>query len=143
MKSIFENVIARGSYDLTGLLNKIDTYHVEGRLTDAEREELCERARAHAREALSYDVRTEIDALWAAVRSLEARISAPGSGGTAATEPDPEANPEAAEFVQPTGAHDAYNTGDCVTYRGVIYRSLIDSNVWAPDVYPAGWEVIN
>ena len=59
--------------------------------------------------------------------------------------PDPEPNPEEPttypEWVQPTGAHDAYNTGDIVKYNGVLYKSLIDGNTWAPDVYPAGWEV--
>ena len=44
------------------------------------------------------------------------------------------------EFVQPTGAHDAYNTGDKVTYNGKQYISLIDANVYSPDAYPAGWE---
>ena len=44
------------------------------------------------------------------------------------------------EWVQPTGAHDAYNTGDIVRYKGKLYRSVIDGNVWAPDTYPAGWE---
>ena len=44
------------------------------------------------------------------------------------------------EFVQPTGAHDAYNTGDKVTYNGKRYISLIDANVYSPDTYPAGWE---
>lgn len=44
------------------------------------------------------------------------------------------------EFVQPTGAHDAYNTGDKVTYNGKRYISLIDANVYSPDDYPAGWE---
>ncbi len=47
-------------------------------------------------------------------------------------------------WSQPTGAADAYNTGDRVHYPdadGPIYRSLIDGNVWAPDVYPTGWEV--
>ena len=44
------------------------------------------------------------------------------------------------EFVQPTGAHDAYNTGDKVTYNGKRYVSLIDANVYSPDDYPAGWE---
>ncbi len=44
------------------------------------------------------------------------------------------------EWVQPTGAHDAYNTGDKVTYFGVRYISLIDGNVYSPDAYPAGWE---
>ena len=44
------------------------------------------------------------------------------------------------EFVQPTGAHDAYNMGDKVTYNGKRYVSLIDANVYSPDAYPAGWE---
>ena len=46
-----------------------------------------------------------------------------------------------AEWVQPLGASDAYNTGDIVSYKGTLYRSTIDGNVWAPDAYPAGWEV--
>jgi len=45
-------------------------------------------------------------------------------------------------WSQPTGAHDAYNTGDIVNYNGVLYRSLVDGNIYAPDVYPAGWEVV-
>ena len=44
------------------------------------------------------------------------------------------------EWVQPTGAHDAYNTGDKVTYNGKRYVSLIDANVYSPGDYPAGWE---
>lgn len=47
---------------------------------------------------------------------------------------------ECPEWVQPTGAHDAYNTGDKVTYNGKRYISLIDGNVYSPDDYPAGWE---
>lgn len=46
-------------------------------------------------------------------------------------------------WSQPTGAHDAYNTGDIVNYNGTLYRSLIDGNVYAPDAYPAGWELYN
>ena len=45
------------------------------------------------------------------------------------------------EWVQPLGATDAYNTGDIVSYKGILYRSLIDSNVWSPETYPSGWEV--
>lgn len=44
------------------------------------------------------------------------------------------------EWIQPTGAQDAYNKGDKVTYDGRRYVSTIDGNVWAPDAYPAGWE---
>ena len=46
------------------------------------------------------------------------------------------------EWVQPTGAHDAYNTGDIVNYNGTLYKSVIDGNVWAPDAYPQGWEAV-
>lgn len=46
------------------------------------------------------------------------------------------------EWVQPLGASDAYNTGDIVRYNGTLYKSIIDANVWAPDDYPAGWEII-
>lgn len=45
-------------------------------------------------------------------------------------------------WSQPTGAHDAYNTGDIVNYNGTLYKSLIDGNVWAPDAYPQGWEKV-
>jgi hypothetical protein len=43
-------------------------------------------------------------------------------------------------WSQPTGGHDAYNTGDIVQYNGKLYKSLIDGNVWSPDTYPQGWE---
>ena len=44
-------------------------------------------------------------------------------------------------WSQPSGAHDAYNTGDIVNYNGTLYKSLIDGNTWSPEAYPAGWEV--
>lgn len=40
-------------------------------------------------------------------------------------------------WVQPTGAHDAYNTGDQVTHNNAVWESTIDANVWEPGVY--GW----
>lgn len=43
-------------------------------------------------------------------------------------------------WSQPTGAHDAYNTGDIVNYNGELYESLINGNVYSPDAYPAGWK---
>ena len=44
---------------------------------------------------------------------------------------------------QPTGAQDAYMTGDRVHYPTAddpIYRSLVDNNVWSPDT-PGLWEL--
>lgn len=46
------------------------------------------------------------------------------------------------EWVQPTGAHDAYNTGDHVMFKTLEYVSLIDANVWSPTAYPAGWQLV-
>lgn len=46
------------------------------------------------------------------------------------------------EWSQPISSVDAYNIGDEVMYNGVHYRSTIDNNVWAPDAYPQGWEVV-
>lgn len=47
-------------------------------------------------------------------------------------------------WTQPTGAHNAYNTGDIVHYPTAddpLYKSLIDGNTWSPDSYPQGWEL--
>ena len=33
-----------------------------------------------------------------------------------------------------------YNTGDCATENGHVFRSTIDNNVWTPSAYPQGWE---
>lgn len=47
---------------------------------------------------------------------------------------------------QPTGAQDAYMTGDKVHYPTAddpVYRSTIDNNIWSPEAYPAGWEVVS
>lgn len=45
-------------------------------------------------------------------------------------------------WKQPTGAQDAYMTGDKVHYptaEDAVYVSTVDNNVWEPGVY--GWEV--
>lgn len=45
------------------------------------------------------------------------------------------------EWVQPTGAHDAYNKGDKVTHNAQHWISDIDANIWEPGVY--GWSEVN
>lgn len=62
MKELFEQVIQRREYDLKSLLTCIDQYHIEGKLTDEERQELTQKARDGA--AQEYDYKGEIDALW-------------------------------------------------------------------------------
>lgn len=52
---------------------------------------------------------------------------------------DPNA-PQVEAWVQPTGAHDAYQIGDTVTHNGKTWQSTAANNVWAPGVF--GWVVI-
>lgn len=42
------------------------------------------------------------------------------------------------EWVQPTGAQDAYMTGDKVSHNNKHWVSTVDANVWEPGIY--GWE---
>lgn len=128
MKSIFVNVIRRGGYDLTAMLRQIDSYHIEGKLSDEDREELYHLARKSAQ--VQYDVGAEIQALWAAIRQLQTADSGAG------------ANDTWPEYVQPTGAHDAYQAGAQITFRGQRYRCVTDNCVWAPDVLPSAWEAV-
>ena len=44
--------------------------------------------------------------------------------------------------VLPTGQHDAYMTGDKVTFNDKHYESIIDYNTWSPEAYPAGWKQV-
>lgn len=48
--------------------------------------------------------------------------------------------PNVQPWVQPTGAHDAYNTGDWVTHNGQTWESTVDANTWEPGVF--GWVVV-
>lgn len=125
MRTIFEQVISRGDYDLTAMLQNIDRYHIEGKLTDEDRESLYALAREGAQPV--YDYAAEIEAIWAAIRELQGQT------------PDPDEWPE---FVQPTGAHDAYGVGAQVTYNGQRYRCKLANCVWSPDAYPDAWELV-
>ena len=125
MRTIFEQVISRGDYDLTAMLQNIDRYHIEGKLTDEDRESLYALAREGAQPV--YDYAAEIEAIWAAIRELQGQ----------AQEPE-----EWPEFVQPTGAHDAYGVGAQVTYNGQRYRCKLANCVWSPDAYPDAWELV-
>lgn len=55
--------------------------------------------------------------------------------------PEPE-EPKYPDFIQPTGAHDAYHIGDRVIYNGKLYECILDSNAYSPDDYPQGWKEI-
>lgn len=45
------------------------------------------------------------------------------------------------EWIQPTGAQDAYNKGDKVSHNNKHWISTVNANTWEPGVY--GWDEVN
>ena len=140
MYSTIKSVIESGRYELNDMLKKIDTIWLQGGITDEQKDELVELAREKADPAQSYaPLQEQLDQAFAKISALESRVSVLEAGETPEPAPEPEEWPQ---WVQPTGAHDAYNTGDKVTYNGKHYQSTINGNVWSPDAYPAGWQLV-
>lgn len=137
MKTIIENVIREGRYDLTQLLKKIDTLWVQGDLTDEEKTALVTAAQAGAKPENSYaPLQEQVDKLAERLDALAERVAAIESGDPG----EPPVMEEWPEFVQPGGAHDAYNIGDQITFEGKRYICRMNGCVWSPVAYPAGWE---
>ena len=57
-------------------------------------------------------------------------------------DPEPVPVPDAPAYVQPTGAHDAYQAGDRVTFQGRVYEAVINAVVWSPLAYPQAWKEV-
>lgn len=68
----------------------------------------------------------------------------PGVSGWRPLAPiDPETGERGvAEWIQPTGVHDAYRKGDRVLFEEQVWESVIDNNTWSPTDYPEGWQVV-
>lgn len=140
MYDTIKDVINSGRYELNDMLHKIDTLWVQGDLDDDQRDGLVELARENATPEQTYaPIQEQIDQAFAQISALDTRIKALEAGGSEPTDPEPE--DEWPEWVQPTGAHNAYSNGDKITYNGKHYISTMDGNVWSPDAYPAGWQV--
>ncbi len=146
MYDIIKTVIESKRYELTDMLSKIDSIWLMGNLSDEQRAELVELAREHAAPSNSYaSVQQQLKGMFAnmteiaeKINKLSDRITAL-EGGVVETPSEPDEWPE---YVQPIGAHDAYKIGDKITYGGQHYVCRMDGCVWTPDVYPAGWELV-
>lgn len=141
IKAKFSFTIREGDVPLEEMLNKIDMYHIQGKLTDAERESLISEARAKAVDHFAEALDTmetfaafgkRISALEAAVEELRALIE----------------NPEPSEDDEPTPPAEYvegkwYYTGDRVTYKGKVYTCAGPNEtfpvVWSPEVTPQYW----
>ena len=155
MYEIFKNILNERDYELVDILDKIDEYYIKSKLSKEQKEELEEEARQNALPENSYaDFQKQIDDLAEKIKELQVTVNANAQGMSAIKEAveklggvitPPEEQPaedEYPEYVQPTGAHDAYKIGDKITYNGKHYECVYNGCVWTPDAYPAGWKLI-
>lgn len=139
MFDLIKQVIESKDYKLEDMLYKINKMYIEEFITEQEKTELDNLARENADPVNSYaPLQKQIDNLYIKISDLENRVNALENVGDT-EEPETE---EYKEFMQPTGAHDAYNIGDKIIYNGKKYICKIDGCVWSPDAYPAAWEEV-
>lgn len=125
MKTIFQAAIRSGNVKLADMLQKIDSYHIQGKLTDDERDELYAEARGGA------SAKSDTD-LFAKVLELDARVKA--------LENKKEPEETIAEYVPGKW----YYNGDKVSFEGKTYTCIAPDGAvctWSPAEYPAYWEV--
>ncbi|MFR2446321.1 MAG: hypothetical protein ACLS7Y_06680, partial [Thomasclavelia spiroformis] len=139
MYDIIKDLINSGNYELVDIKYKINKLWVSNDLTNEEMEELMSLAQDNADPENSYaplqkqieEVYKEITSLKGVIDGLDARVLAIEKGSP--QEPvEPPVEEEYPEYKQPTGAHDAYNVGDKITFEGKKYECLINGCVWNP-----------
>ena len=123
MKNIFQSVIKTGSYDLPDMLYKIDSYHIQGRLSDQERDELYALARGGADPTRNLDLLAKVLELEDRVTMLEL----------------PKAEAPSMDYA----VGKWYRNGDRVTFESANYTCIAPDGVvciWSPSEYPAYWQ---
>lgn len=132
MYEIIKNVINSKDYELKEMLYKINKMYIESAITEAEKTELDNLARENARAENSYNLQKQLDEIFERIEKLEALHESEEP-----TEPE-----EYPEYKALSGAHDAYNTGDKIAFKGKKYVCTMDNCVWSPEVYPQAWKEV-
>lgn len=130
MKTIIENVIKTGRYELKDMLTKLDTAWYQGQITYDERNELTDLARENATPDMGYaNIENRIT-------RVEDRIAALEAKGTTAG--------DAAEYPEFVVGKWYYN-GDKCSFGGKNYTCTAPTGTvcaWSPTDYPAYWEEV-
>lgn len=143
MYEIIKSVINSKDYELRDMLYKINKMYIESAITEEQKAELDELARENAKAENSYaPLKNQIEDIYSKLAQITSRLETlenkeSTEEPTESVEPEEDEYPE---YVQPTGAHDAYNTGAKITFKGERYTCQIDGCVWSPEEYPAGWK---
>lgn len=132
MYKIIKSVIESKDYKLEDILYKINKMYIEDRITDTEKTELDNLAREYAKAENSYDIQKQLDNIFARLETLESKDKIE----------EPVEQEEYKEFIQPTGSHDSYKTGDKVIFKDRKYICKLDDCAWSPETYPQAWEEI-
>lgn len=141
MYEIIKSVIQSKDYELRDMLYKINKMYIESAITEAQKTELDELARTNAIAENSYaTAKEQIENIYKELDELKSRVSVLENNES--TEEPSEPVEEYPEYVKPSGAHDAYNTGDKITFEGKKYICKMDGCVWSPEEYPQGWEKV-
>ena len=134
MKTVIENVIKTGRYELKDMLTKLDTAWYQGQISYDERNEMMQLARENATPDMGYaNIEDRITRLEDRTAALEEKEST--SGDTV----------EYPEFRQPTCAADAYYTGSKVTENGKKYECTAPEGfavTYPPSVLPSMWSEV-
>ena len=137
MFELIKNIIKSRDYKLEEILNKINTLWIKGDLNEEQKDELLNLARENAVAENSYKPLGErVNQLFKLVEDLTAKVNALENKDTA------ESAEEYPEYVEPIGAHDAYQVGDKITYNGKKYTCIFAGCVWNPEQYPQGWKEV-
>ena len=130
MFKIFKNVIENSDFGLRDILKKIEESYIKSDISEEEKTSLKSLAREKAKPENSYaSLQKQIDELAERISKLEENS-------------DEEVTEEYPEYVQPTGAHDAYKVGDKITFNEKKYICKLDNCVWSPSEYPSAWEEV-
>ena len=130
MYTIVKNVIQTKSYDLSELIKKIDTFWVQGSLTDEEKEELKALARKDAASQNSVDIMKKLEEFDKRLTKLENRENTPAVDEDAVE-----------EYVNGKW----YYTGNRVIFEEGVYECIAPEGVicvWSPKDYPTFWKEV-
>ena len=142
MYEIIKSVIESKDYELKDILYKINKMWIESAITESEKTELDELARENAKAENSYaPLQDQIENIYSELANIKSRLDNL-ENGQEGEETEPSKTDEYPEYIQPTGAHDAYNTGDKIIYNGKKYICKMNGCVWNPGTCPDAWEEV-
>lgn len=138
MYRIIKNVIDQGNFELSDMLNKIDTFWIKGNTTEEQRTELIELAQSKAKPQNSIDIMQKLEEMDQRIKTLEDMLK---NANTETPDPEEETLVEYPEFVLGKW----YYTDDNIAFEGKKYTCVAPKGipcVWSPKDYPTYWQLV-